>query len=79
MFAATGVLGEPRESARLKLGLRPSPESGGAELKRILERMQGADANACLDAEVGTNADAAGVTVRAAAAPGDASTPGGTI
>ena len=44
-------LGEPRESARLKLGLGPSPESGGAGLRRILERLQGADADAGLDAE----------------------------
>jgi hypothetical protein len=65
-------LGEPRESARLKLGLRPSPENGGVELKRILERVQGADDS--LDADTA----AADAVVGATAASGDASTPGGT-
>ena len=67
MFAATGNLGEPRESVRLKLGLGPSPESGGAELRRILERLQGADA---------TEGDVDVAVAAAAAVPGDASTQG---
>lgn len=38
MFASTGSLGEPRESARAKLGLGPLPGRGGEELGRILAR-----------------------------------------
>ena len=35
-FLSTGSLGEPRESARVKLGLAPLAERGGEELLRIL-------------------------------------------
>ena len=35
-FLATGALGEVREGARAKLGLRPLPEGGGADLARLL-------------------------------------------
>jgi heterodisulfide reductase subunit C len=37
MFAETGMLGAPRQSAREKLGLSPLPEDGSAELKTLLE------------------------------------------
>lgn len=36
MFRATGSLGEPRESARVKLGLAPLPSRGGEDLEKIL-------------------------------------------
>jgi heterodisulfide reductase subunit B len=36
MFRSTGSLGEPRESARVKLGLAPLPTRGGDELEKIL-------------------------------------------
>ncbi|MBU2601193.1 MAG: 4Fe-4S dicluster domain-containing protein [Actinobacteria bacterium] len=36
MFLSTGSLGEPRESARTKLGLDPLPRTGGEELKKML-------------------------------------------
>jgi hypothetical protein len=40
MFVSTGSLGEPRESARTKLGLDPLPRRGGEELGRILARRE---------------------------------------
>lgn len=64
MFAATGRLGEPRESARTKLGLGPSPKDGGEELRRILERL-------------GSGAAAAGVVEVGAPAAGEPPTPRG--
>ncbi|MHB8869343.1 MAG: heterodisulfide reductase-related iron-sulfur binding cluster [Thermoleophilia bacterium] len=41
MFLSTGSLGEPRESARAKLGLEPLPSRGGEDLGRILARREG--------------------------------------
>ena len=40
MFRATGSLGEPRESARARLGLAPLPARGGDDLERILSRRE---------------------------------------
>ncbi len=40
MFRATGSLGEPRESARVKLGLSPLPSRGGEDLEKILSRRE---------------------------------------
>lgn len=40
-FMSTGLLGEPRESVRAKLGLEPLPETGGEELLRVLARRRG--------------------------------------
>lgn len=75
MFAATGVLGEPRESARRKLGLGASPESGGPELKRILERLPGVGAAATTHAA--PEAEPVADAEPAAAARGDAPEQGG--
>jgi hypothetical protein len=42
-FTKTGLLGEPRESSRAKLGLAPLPAAGGQDLLSILSRREGSE------------------------------------